>query len=116
MQPSHSSLAVGQTVILLRAPLSLVGVFNRDKNGVPSTWQNSRQRLLQPVLGEQPAQRLHRQRVQVDLLLGHCCGDAAEAELAVDETVIPLHPPLPLVGVSIAMERERQQNDSLVNG
>ena len=36
--------------------------------------------------------------------------------LAVDETVILLHPPLPLVGVSIVMERERQQNDSLVNG
>ena len=35
---------------------------------------------------------------------------------AVDETVILLHPPLPLVGVSIVMERERQQNDSLVNG
>ena len=27
-----------------------------------------------------------------------------------------LYPPLPLVGASIAMERERQQNDSLVNG
>ena len=25
-------------------------------------------------------------------------------------------PPLPLVGVSIAMERERQQNDSLADG
>ena len=25
-------------------------------------------------------------------------------------------PPLPVVGVSIVMERERQQNDSLVNG
>ena len=36
--------------------------------------------------------------------------------LAVDETVIVLHPPLPLVGKSIMMERERQQNDSLVNG
>ena len=36
--------------------------------------------------------------------------------LAVDETVILLHPPLPLVGVSVVMERERQQNDSLVNG
>ena len=35
------------------------------------------------------------------------------AHLAVDETVILLHPPLPLVGVSIAMERERQQNDGL---
>ena len=36
--------------------------------------------------------------------------------LAVDETVILMHPPLPLVGVSIVMKRERQQNDSLVNG
>ena len=36
--------------------------------------------------------------------------------LAPDETVILLHPPLSLVGVSIVMERERQQNDSLVNG
>ena len=27
-----------------------------------------------------------------------------------------LHPPPPLVGVSIAMERERQQNDSLADG
>ena len=36
--------------------------------------------------------------------------------LAVDETVILLHPPLPLVGVSIVMERRCQQNDSLVRG
>ena len=36
--------------------------------------------------------------------------------LAVDETVIMLHLPLSLVGVSVAMERERQQNDSLANG
>ena len=36
--------------------------------------------------------------------------------LAVDETVILLHPPLSLVGVSTGMERERQQNGSLVNG
>ena len=35
---------------------------------------------------------------------------------APDETAILLHPPLPLVGVSTVMERERQQNDSLVNG
>ena len=27
-----------------------------------------------------------------------------------------LHPPLPLVAVSIVMERERQQTDSLANG
>ena len=38
------------------------------------------------------------------------------AWLAVGETVILLHPPLPLLGVSIVMERERQQNDSLARG
>ena len=36
--------------------------------------------------------------------------------VAVGETVILLHPPLSVVGVSIAMERDRQQNDSLANG
>ena len=34
----------------------------------------------------------------------------------VGETVILLPPPLPLVGVSMVMERERQQNDSLSSG
>ena len=42
--------------------------------------------------------------------------DRGLAGLAIGETVILLHPPLPLVGVSIAMERDRQQNDSLANG
>ena len=36
--------------------------------------------------------------------------------LAVDKTVILLHPPLPLVGVSMRMERGCQQNDSLADG
>ena len=40
----------------------------------------------------------------------------SEEHLAVDETAILLHPPLPLAGVSIVMKRERQQNDSLANG
>ena len=35
---------------------------------------------------------------------------------AVDETLILLHPPLPLECVSTGMERGCQQNDSLVNG
>ena len=35
---------------------------------------------------------------------------------AVGEIVILLHPPLPLVGVSIVMERECQQSDSLADG
>ena len=39
-----------------------------------------------------------------------------EALIAVDETVILLHPPLPLVGVSTVMERERQYTDSLADG
>ena len=34
------------------------------------------------------------------------------APVAVDETVKLLHPPLPLVGVSMAMERERRQNQT----
>ena len=42
---------------------------------------------------------------------------AGQEGLAVGgETVILLHPALHLVGVSIVMERERQQNDSLANG
>ena len=44
------------------------------------------------------------------------CSSASDTSLAVDESVILLHPPLPSVGVSKVMERERQQNDSLVNG
>ena len=44
------------------------------------------------------------------------CEWYAASSLTVDETVILLHPTLPLVGVSIVMERERQENDSLVNG
>ena len=38
------------------------------------------------------------------------------AHLAGGETVILLHPPLPLVGVSIETMRECQQSDSLVDG
>ena len=35
---------------------------------------------------------------------------------AIGEAVVLLHPPLPLVGVSIETMRERQQNDSLADG
>ena len=38
------------------------------------------------------------------------------SSLAVGETVILLHSPLPLVGVSIVMERGCQQNDSVADG
>ena len=42
---------------------------------------------------------------------------AVGIDLAVGETVILLHAPLPVVGVSIVMERECQQNDrSLADG
>ena len=43
-------------------------------------------------------------------------GFCKAVDVAVGETVILLRPPPPLVGVSIAMERERQQNDSLADG
>ena len=43
-------------------------------------------------------------------------GMVGRVSLAVSETVILLHPPLTSVGVSIGMERERQQNDSLADG
>ena len=44
-------------------------------------------------------------------------GDLNElARLAVDETVILLHPAPPLVDVLTVMERERQQNNRIVNG
>ena len=38
---------------------------------------------------------------------------AQRSQVAVDKTAIPLHPPLPLSGVSIVMERERRQTDSV---
>ena len=41
---------------------------------------------------------------------------ASEVLLAIGKTVILLRLPPPLVGVSTVMERERLQNDSLVNG
>ena len=53
-------------------------------------------------------------RREVDCLVGPSCGVLEAVGLAVGETVILLHLPLPLVSVSIAMERELQQNDSLV--
>ena len=40
----------------------------------------------------------------------------ARPACAVDETVILLRPPLPLVGVSIGTERGCQRNDSLADG
>ena len=43
-------------------------------------------------------------------------GRSHQAAAPPDEAVILLHLPPPLVGVSMVMERERQQNDRLVNG
>ena len=44
-------------------------------------------------------------------------GQLGQLGLVVGESsVILLHPPLPLVGVSIVMMRECQQNDSLADG
>ena len=42
--------------------------------------------------------------------------ERGEKGIVVGETVILLHPPLPVAGVSIGMERECQQNDSIANG
>ena len=39
-----------------------------------------------------------------------------DANLPVGETVILLHPPFHVVGVSIGMERGHQQNDGLADG
>ena len=50
------------------------------------------------------------------VLIGLSVVGNVAAIAAVGETAILLHPPLPLVGVSIAMERERPQNDSLADG
>ena len=55
----------------------------------------------------------------LDLLVGAPAGGGLGQRnlIAVAETVILLHPPLPWVSVSIAMERERRHNDrTLVNG
>ena len=43
-------------------------------------------------------------------------GAVVEDGLAVGETVILLHPPLPLVGEAMLMERGCQQSDSLADG
>ena len=46
-----------------------------------------------------------------------CSPRSSRFNLAVGETsVILLHPPLPLLGVSIGMGRGCQQNDSLADG
>ena len=44
------------------------------------------------------------------------CAVATLVLVAVGETVILLHPPLILAGVSIGMEMGCQQNDSLADG
>ena len=55
-----------------------------------------------------------------DLGLGEVecsCGDEeCGAGIAVGETVILLHPPPPLVGISIRTEKRCQQNDSIADG
>ena len=71
--------------------------------------QNDRtlaRRLRTPVHGYP---RLGREPQKLGVCVAATCA-------AGESSVILLHPPLPLVGVSIAMGRERQPNDSLVNG
>ena len=71
-----------------------------------------------------------RQSVQTVTERCTCVGDEQRAEsggdvpvaeqprrdLVVGETVILLHPPVPLIGVSIRMERGCQQENSLADG
>ena len=65
--------------------------------------------VVHPNRVERPAE-VHHRALPAAAALGALC-------LAIDETVILLQPPLFLAGVSIVMERERQQNDkTLVNG
>ena len=59
-----------------------------------------REALLDPAVERRPGARV----------------GPAHHDLRRRRDVILLHPPPPLVGVSTVMERERQQNDSLVNG
>ena len=69
-----------------------------------------------------PQLAVGRRRVQVlGKLGGHLLRQPAQlparrGRLAVGETVILLHPPLPLAGVSIETMRECQQNDGLADG
>ena len=52
----------------------------------------------------------------VSITFFHSSASAQSGKHAIGETVIQLHPPLPLVGVSIWTERRCQQNDSLADG
>ena len=99
-----SSVAVGETVDLLQrccTPLCLYEACHQK-------WrERARQRSGRTLADGQAS--------------GHSPGGGAELagvirrRLATGETVILLYPPLHLVGVSIAMEIKRQQNDSLAN-
>ena len=62
-----------------------------------------------------PVLILHNRKVGVHQRVPRL-GHLQRGGLAVGETVILLTPPLPLVGVSIVMERGCQQNDSLADG
>ena len=57
-----------------------------------------------------------RKNTEADVTQKRSSGTPAAACLAVDETVILLHPPLPPVGVSTVTQRERQLNGSPADG
>ena len=69
-----------------------------------------------PKLPSRPSRLLDQVRVSRLPPAAAALGRVRRRSLAADEAVILLHPPLPLVGLSIVMDRERPQNDSLVNG
>ena len=115
---AEAAVAVGETVILMAPPCTCTRCFNRDEQGG-----------VVKLTELSPAAKAAGGDPKPVMAVLHSTSRALPAGfeqsmdklfqlvgLAADETVIPLHPPPPLVGVSIVMERERQQNDSLVIG
>ena len=70
------------------------------------------------VLSQRQRRRCVRGRAATDngLALHPAAPAAGRARIAVGETVVLPHPPLPLVDVSVVMERGCQQIDSLADG
>ena len=92
-------------------PSTFSRCINSDGERASAKWQ-PRQRLAQPARTRSASRRWPRRRPPPSRWSRTCAG----SRLAVDETVILLHPRLPSVGVSIVMERERQQIESPVSG
>ena len=84
-----------------------------DGKGLSSEWQ-SRRRLNPAQQRQWLLQRTDRSAAICEVGPLRPSRPARPTCKTIGETVILLHPPLPLAGASIGMERERQQNDSLL--